>query len=125
MSTDADDLLNDFGSSGDEAEEEQNDGLIKDQEAAGDRDRDAMELDGDAEAKDDDESDTELNDRDDSEATKVKVEKMQLGGVKDVRSVASLMQTLEPVLEVSHTPPYRFNGRVLMDDSFTSVVLTE
>jgi U4/U6 small nuclear ribonucleoprotein PRP31 len=108
MSTDADDLLNDFGSSGDEAEEEKNDGLVNDQEANRDRDRDAMELDRDAEAKDDDDSDAELNDRDDSEATKVKVEKMQLGGVKDVRSVASLMQTLEPVLEVSTSIPLSF-----------------
>ncbi|GKU02178.1 pre-mrna splicing factor [Fusarium langsethiae] len=98
MSTDADDLLNDFGDSGDEAEEENNDGLVRDQEVTGDRNRDAMELDGDAEAKNDDD-DADMDDRDDSEATKVKVEKMQLGGVKDVRSVASLMQTLEPVLE--------------------------
>ncbi|ENH60568.1 U4/U6 small nuclear ribonucleoprotein Prp31, partial [Fusarium oxysporum f. sp. cubense race 1] len=90
-------LLNDFGSSGDEAEEELNDGLIKDEEAT--CNRDAMELDGDAETRDDEDSDDGLNDREDSEATKVKVEKMQLGGVKDVRSVASLMQTLEPILE--------------------------
>jgi U4/U6 small nuclear ribonucleoprotein PRP31 len=105
MSTVADDLLNDFGSSGDEAEEELNDGLIKDEEATGNRD--AMELDGDAETRDDEDSDDGLNDREDSEATKVKVEKMQLGGVKDVRSVASLMQTLEPILEVSTAPSNR------------------
>jgi U4/U6 small nuclear ribonucleoprotein PRP31 len=109
MSTDADDLLNDFGDSGDEVEEENNnDGLIRDPEASGDRDRDAMELDGEAEAKNDDDPDANLNDRDDSEATKVKVERMQLGGVKDVRSVASLMQTLEPVLEVSTCIPISF-----------------
>ena len=108
MSNDADDLLLDFADSGDEAEEEQNDGLVKDQEATGDRegDRDAMEVDGDAAAKGDDESDAELSDMEDSEATKAKVEKMQLGGVKDVRSVASLMQTLEPVLEVSTNSPF-------------------
>lgn len=110
MSNDADDLLLDFADSGDEAEEEQNDGLVKDQEATDDRegDRDAMEVDGDAAAKGDDESDTELSDIEDSEATKAKVEKMQLGGVKDVRSVASLMQTLEPVLEVSTNSPLLF-----------------
>ncbi|KAI1010100.1 hypothetical protein LB504_012373 [Fusarium proliferatum] len=125
MSTVADDLLNDFGSSGDEAEEELNDGLIKDEEATGNRD--AMQLDGDAETRDDEDSDEGMNDREDSEATKVKVEKMQLGGVKDVRSVANLMQTLEPVLEVSTAPfkPSRINGRILMDDSFTSVLLTD
>ncbi|QGI75649.1 hypothetical protein CEK25_000555 [Fusarium fujikuroi] len=125
MSTVADDLLNDFGSSGDEAEEELNDGLIKDEEATSNRD--AMQLDGDAETRDDEDSDEGMNDREDSEATKVKVEKMQLGGVKDVRSVANLMQTLEPVLEVSTAPfkPSRINGRILMDDSFTSVLLTD
>ena len=108
MSNDADDLLLDFADSGDEAEEEQNDGLVKDQEATGDRegDRDAMEVDGDAAPKGDDESDAELSDMEDSEATKAKVEKMQFGGVKDVRSVASLMQTLEPVLEVSTNSPF-------------------
>ncbi|KFY08856.1 hypothetical protein V491_08403 [Pseudogymnoascus sp. VKM F-3775] len=42
---------------------------------------------------------------DDEEVTKAKVEKMQLGGVDDVRSVAGLMKTLEPVLEVSTPPP--------------------
>lgn len=129
MSTIAEDLLNDFGSSGDEAEEEHNDGLIKDEETSGNRD--AMELDGDfnadADAKDDEDPENERNDREDSEARKAKVEKMQLGGVKDVQSVASLMRTLEPILEVSTIPPFpsRFNGRVLTDDSFTSVLLTD
>ncbi|KAM6531062.1 U4/U6-U5 snRNP complex subunit prp31 [Fusarium solani] len=125
MSTVAEDLLNDFGSSGDEAEEFENDGLVKDEEANGDRD--AMDVDGDAATKDDEGSENDpSNDRDDAEATKVKVEKMQLGAVKDVRSVASLMQTLEPILEVSTTPRGQFNnGCVLkMDDSFTSVILT-
>ena len=40
-------------------------------------------------------------DVEDEEETKAKIEKMQLGGVDDVRSVAGLMRTLEPVLEVS------------------------
>jgi U4/U6 small nuclear ribonucleoprotein PRP31 len=39
---------------------------------------------------------------DDEEDTKAKVEKMRLGTVRDVRSVAGLMKTLQPVLEVSH-----------------------
>ncbi|OAQ96602.1 hypothetical protein LLEC1_08182, partial [Akanthomyces lecanii] len=51
-----------------------------------------MEVDG-GEVKVEDE------DMDDEEASKAKIEKMQLGDVKDVRSVASLMATLEPVLE--------------------------
>jgi U4/U6 small nuclear ribonucleoprotein PRP31 len=128
MSTVAEDLLNDFGSSGDEAEEEHNDGLIKDEATSGNRD--AMELDGDfnadADVKDGEDSENERNNREDSEARKVKVEKMQLGGVKDVQSVASLMRTLEPILEVStiHSPipqplqRSRLGGRFVYISSF-------
>ncbi|KAJ3510531.1 hypothetical protein NM208_g15516 [Fusarium decemcellulare] len=124
MSTVAEDLLNDFGSSGDEAEEVENDGLVKEEETNGDRDRDAMDVDGGDADKDEEGSDNDINDREDAEATKAKVEKMQLGAVKDVRNVAGLMQTLEPVLEVSIAPPGPLNGHVLMDDSFTSVLLS-
>lgn len=82
MSTVADELLNDFGSSGDEAEEVEN-GLQT-------TTVDAMDVDvGEDQAEEDSE-----------EASKARIEKMQLGAVKDVRSVASLMATLEPVLEV-------------------------
>lgn len=108
MSTVVDDLLNDFGSSGDEADEDnQNDGLIhNDEEETGDANRDAMDIDGDGSEKEAS-PDAQLDDIADAEATKAKVEKMQLGGVKDVRSVASLMQTLEPILEVSTLSPPR------------------
>ncbi|PTB80897.1 hypothetical protein M440DRAFT_1459264 [Trichoderma longibrachiatum ATCC 18648] len=109
MSTVADDLLNDFGSSGDEAEELETDGLVLPEKAEKkvNGDRDAMDVDDDddnEEASDDEGAAAgagagALNDMEDAEATKAKVEKMQLGAVKDVRSVASLMQTLEPVLE--------------------------
>ncbi|CAM1507293.1 Fc.00g069340.m01.CDS01 [Cosmosporella sp. VM-42] len=118
MSTVVDDLLNDFGSSGDEAEDGENDGLVHTEEADGDRD--AMDVDGDT-GKEDEKPDNDLGNMEDAEATKAKVEKMQLGAVKDVRSVASLMQTLEPVLEVS-TP---LQWHVLMDDSFTSGILRD
>lgn len=76
--------------------------------------RDFMELDGD-EQEDGDGDDmgsrgppaahggSELADDDDEEARKAKVEKMQLGNVDDVRSVAGLMKVLEPVLEVCFT----------------------
>ncbi|OAA63977.1 pre-mRNA splicing factor [Cordyceps fumosorosea ARSEF 2679] len=84
MSTVADELLNDFGSSGDEAEELEN-GLDT-------TNGDPMDEDG-VEIKAEDE------DMDDEAASKAKIEKMQLGAVKDVRSVASLMATLEPILE--------------------------
>ncbi|KAM3541661.1 hypothetical protein ARSEF1564_005405 [Beauveria bassiana] len=81
MSTVADELLNDFGSSGDEAEEVEN-GLQT-------TTVDAMDVDvGEDQAEEDSE-----------EASKARIEKMQFGAVKDVRSVASLMATLEPVLE--------------------------
>lgn len=77
--------------------------------------RDLMELDGDEEEDGDGDEDmgsrgppavhggSELADDDDEEARKAKVEKMQLGNVDDVRSVAGLMKVLEPVLEVSFT----------------------
>ncbi|KAF8459087.1 hypothetical protein BGX38DRAFT_1084352 [Terfezia claveryi] len=66
-----------------------------------------MEIDGDEEGDQDDEDadmggvvDTaDLDANDDAEARKSKVEKLQLGGVDDVRSVAGLMKILEPVLE--------------------------
>ncbi|KAH7160191.1 hypothetical protein B0J13DRAFT_123373 [Dactylonectria estremocensis] len=102
MTTVADDLLNDFGSSGDEAEDAENNGLIQEEEESHGDDRDAMDVDDGAADEDDlldKKAENDLIDVEDAEATKAKVEKMQLGAVKDVRSVASLMQTMEPVLE--------------------------
>lgn len=121
MSTVADELLNDFGSSGDEAEDTGADGLLPSADQNGDRD--AMDVDGgnrdladdneDSGGDDDEASSTvngTVNDVEDAEATKAKVERMQLGAVKDVRSVASLMQTLEPVLEVSSNSCFSQDG---------------
>ena len=112
-----DDLLNDFGSSGDEAEDQENDDLVQTDDGQGDRDANAMEVDGQHDEEDDAQQRKGDIDADDPEATKAKVEKMQLGAVKDVRSVASLMQTLEPILEVSKapTPPTSLH----MDEAFT------
>lgn len=123
MSTVADELLNDFGSSGDEAEENDNDGLVND-EPQENGDHDVMDVDGDQEGSDDEEG-NDMKEMGDAEATKAKVEKMQLGAVKDVRSVASLMQTLEPVLEVSISPPIQddVDCILLKDGSFTSSFL--
>ncbi|KAG9255028.1 uncharacterized protein F5Z01DRAFT_653684 [Emericellopsis atlantica] len=101
MSTVAEDLLNDFASSGDEAEDETYSGLKNDDapQTNGDRD-DAMDVDGaTARPNGADDEDNEMNDADDDEVKMAKIETMELGGVKDVRSVASLMQTLEPVLQ--------------------------
>lgn len=113
MSTLADELLQDFEDSGSEGDEQQNAGLFPDNEesnAAGvsHATDGRMELDGDEEDAGEDEEMAGANgtvkDVEDEEETKAKVEKMQLGGVDDVRSVAGLMKTLEPVLEVSVLP---------------------
>jgi U4/U6 small nuclear ribonucleoprotein PRP31 len=117
MSTLADELLQDFEDSGSEGGEEQNDGLFPESEESkngpngyanahsGTNGR--MELDGDEEEVDEDQEMAGVNDSgldvEDEEETKAKVEKMELGGVDDVRSVARLMKTLEPVLEVSNS----------------------
>lgn len=119
MTTIADELLNDFESDGDEQEEEQTEGFYPEagateaaatgvtmpteaKQSSGD-----MELDGDEEAPGDEEggqnvpSHVKMEEQEDEEETKARVEKMQLAGVGDVRSVAGLMKQLEPVLEVS------------------------
>ncbi len=49
---------------------------------------------------------TVVGDVEDEEDAKAKVEKMRLGGVNDVRNVANLMKTLEPILEVRYMPLY-------------------
>lgn len=107
MSTLADELLNDFEDSGSEGEPE-NDDLLPEADGPAPTTNGngaTMELDGDEEDVEEDEDMTGTGDVadevDDEETTKAKVEKMQLGGVDDVRSVAGLMKTLEPVLEVS------------------------
>ncbi|KAL9024849.1 MAG: hypothetical protein Q9196_006215 [Gyalolechia fulgens] len=113
MSTLADELLNDFEDSGSEAEreEEQEHGFLQESTppaapgpANGHKDSPSMLLDGDEEEESEDEDGLgngapKLDQVDDEEEAKAKVEKMQLGGVSDVRSVAGLMKTLEPVLE--------------------------
>lgn len=113
MSTLADELLNDFEDSGSEGEGEQQNGFLQDDatppvtngKALGPEG--SMVLDGDEEDVSEDEE-TALGggaangtavDVEDEEEAKAKVEKMQLGGVNDVRSVAGLMKTLEPVLQ--------------------------
>ncbi|KAL5349433.1 U4/U6-U5 snRNP complex subunit prp31 [Pseudogymnoascus australis] len=107
MSTLADELLNDFEDSGSEGEPEtENGGLFPEADGHApttNGNGESMELDGDEEDVSEDEDMTgagnAIDALDDEEATKAKVEKMQLGGVDDVRSVAGLMKTLEPVLE--------------------------
>lgn len=116
MSTLADELLNDFEDSGSEGGEEQRDGFLQDDasplaaNSQAHAPESSMILDGDEEDVDED---NEMDgapatgtaaDIEDEEVTKAKVEKMQLGGVNDVRSVAGLTKTLEPILQVCKSP---------------------
>ncbi|TVY83376.1 U4/U6 small nuclear ribonucleoprotein Prp31 [Lachnellula suecica] len=114
MSTLADELLQDFEDSGSEGEEQKDESLFPEDDGAtanghkaaiASATEDGMELDGDEEEVLEDAEMSGINDSgidvEDEEETKAKVEKMELGNVDDVRSVAKLMKTLEPVLEVS------------------------
>lgn len=121
MSTLADELLQDFEDSGSENGEEQletdadagfelNDPAHHQQNPDG-TDAD-MVLDGDEEEEPDQEDEEmggtkiapTLDNIQDEEAAKAQVEKMQLGSVKDIRKVTSLMDRLEPILKVSFVP---------------------
>ncbi|KAL2126145.1 hypothetical protein VTI74DRAFT_1608 [Chaetomium olivicolor] len=109
MATLADELLLDFEGSGSEAGgDEHDDGLFSEAGLSGgahaNRDDAAME-----EVRDDDVDEAEDADMmdglngdaaaGDEDDAKARIEKMQLGGVHDVRTVAGLMKTLTPVLE--------------------------
>lgn len=124
MSTLADELLNDFEDSESEGEGDHQSRFLQDPllhpatplqngHQHGTTSGDAasvvvMDVNEDEEDDDDDEEMMDggatgadaLENAVDEEDTKAKVEKMQLGGVSDVRNVAGLMRTLEPVLEV-------------------------
>lgn len=123
MSTLADELLNDFEDSGSEEDAERRNGFLHDEPSSpppsaarqssvlnGSSEGILMDIDEEDDDGDDDEG-MELGNTgsrvsesiapaDDEEEAKAKVEKMHLGGVSDVRNVAGLMKTLEPVLEV-------------------------
>lgn len=123
MSTLADELLNDFEDSGSDGEADRRNGFLHDEPSSpqpsaakqsstlnGSSEGIIMDVD---EEEDDDEEDMEMGNvgsrvsdsvepADDEEEAKAKVEKMHLGGVSDVRNVAGLMKTLEPVLEVGY-----------------------
>ncbi|RYC62510.1 hypothetical protein CHU98_g3690 [Xylaria longipes] len=109
MSTLADELLQDFEDSGSENGDIQQDtGLDLEDGLAtsngGHHDNGDMMLDGDEEEEpDEDESMGDIGDMtsamEDEAAAKARVEKMQLGNVKDVRKVTSVMDRLEPLLK--------------------------
>ncbi|KAI1776696.1 pre-mRNA splicing factor [Hypoxylon cercidicola] len=108
MSTLAEELLQDFEDSGSENGEEQNDtGLDLDGPAVGpppSHENGGMILDGDEEEEPDEDEEMggmngTLEPAEDEEANKAKVEKMQLGGVKDIRKVTTVMDRLDPLLK--------------------------
>ncbi|OJD26587.1 hypothetical protein ACJ73_02026 [Blastomyces percursus] len=114
MATLADELLNDFEESGSEDEGTAANTLFPDSVGGPGLDisvkarGEGMELDGDEEEVNDDEEDVDVamdptgklaKEMGEAEATKAKVEKMRLGTVSDVRSVANLMKTLQPILD--------------------------
>ena len=139
MATLADELLNDFEDSGSEGEGDRQDGFLQDESTTppihggAHRQNGSMVLDGDEEEEDDEEevaatgaSKDAVAEVEDEDEAKAKVEKMQLGGVNDVRNVASLMKTLEPILKVrSHFRHiYSFSGYWLEFTSCPQVALT-
>ncbi|KIW52255.1 hypothetical protein PV05_07907 [Exophiala xenobiotica] len=112
MSTIADELLNDFEDSGDENEDR---GLQDDDQANGngtngqthEHDEAGSPVGAENDETMEDAEENEDADREDivedEDETKAKVEKMHLGAVRDVRSVAGLMKVLQPVLDkISH-----------------------
>lgn len=115
MSTLVDELLQDFEDSGSEHGDERNgDDFLGDNDgdaingtlAHGDMDLDKGGFSGGEEAEDDVMGGTAEPGKqapEDPEEAKARIEKMQLKGVNDVRTVAGLMKSLEPVLEVSRS----------------------
>ncbi|KAG6363149.1 hypothetical protein INS49_008244 [Diaporthe citri] len=110
MSTLVDELLQDFEDSGSEPGDAPNEDhfLGADDGEASKEAHGNGDMDLDEGADEDDEEmggvDSSKQVPEDPEEAKARVEKMQLKDVNDVRHVAGLMKTLEPVLEVSSTP---------------------
>lgn len=111
MSTLVDELLQDFEDSGSEQGDERNEddflgntggGAPTGTHATGDIDLDGGE-EGDEEMAG---TDTSKEVPEDPEEAKARIEKLQLKDINDVRNVAGLMKTLEPVLEVSTSSPH-------------------
>ncbi|KAK4449419.1 hypothetical protein QBC34DRAFT_404875 [Podospora aff. communis PSN243] len=103
MSTLADELLQDFEGSGSDAGDDDCDddlyGLSNGDHGSGDMLMEEYKDDDDELNADDAMGGVDGDTLDDDEDAKAKIEKMQLGAVRDVRTVASLMKTLTPVLE--------------------------
>ncbi|KAI1492329.1 Prp31 C terminal domain-containing protein [Biscogniauxia mediterranea] len=112
MSTLADELLQDFEDSGSENGEEGNDaGLQIDGPAVGaldsqhDNGDGHMMLDGDEEEEPDEDDEmggmdsAAVDPMEDADAARARIEKIQMGGIKDIRKVTSVMDRLEPLLK--------------------------
>jgi len=129
MSTLADELLQDFEDSGSEVGDDHDDGLFDAGFANGaSTGHDVlMEEYKDDEDDEDDSAMQDSNDNlpSDSEDAKAKIEKMQLSGVRDVRTVAGLMKQLTPVLEVSSSPPLSSALENAFTSLFGAIALTE
>ncbi|KAI1339575.1 pre-mRNA splicing factor [Xylariaceae sp. FL0016] len=110
MSTLADELLQDFEDSGSENGNEPNDDSLEARSPpSGIRDNQddgGMILDGDEETPEEDAEMGGMNGLDtagDEDEAKAKIEKMQLGNVKDIRKVTTVMDKLEPLLkDIAH-----------------------
>ena len=99
MSTLADELLNDFGDSGSE-DEQQND-LDTQIKIKSNGYHDGLDVDMDeADIDDDFVTSDQTKDIDEDD-----IENVELGHIQDVRSISTLRGTLEPILEVSHPFP--------------------
>lgn len=122
MATLADELLNDFEDSGDEGDNIDPDNSRDDMLGSPENHPNHLTKENDSE--DGSMSDVSVEDTaaavadamdedDEEEVQKSKIEKIQLGGVSDVRSVAGLIKTLQPVLDqISHyqkIPPDKQN----------------
>lgn len=116
MATIADELLNDFESDAEDENQESLEGdivthsVLRPSDPSDAHGNAGMDLDGDEEEVDDDMEDAapngKMQETETEEEARARVEKMDLGAVGDVRSVANLMKTLQPVLEVSINPPF-------------------
>lgn len=110
MATLADELLNDFEDSGSEGEQN----ALEDPTAsAGSNDPEsATEKRAAALEKLPSHAQFGMGENEDGvdEETETNIDRLELKGVNDVRSVAKLMQTLQPILEVSCSLLLRFRG---------------
>ena len=104
MATLAEELLNDFGDSGSEGEQNE----FHDEEAEFKRETNGHDnsINMDLDAKIEDEDDADMKDSTIANSDDEKdIENISFGHVHDVRAISTMRTTLDPVLEVSLTIP--------------------